>query len=93
MTPPNNEKSPEPANTAYGFYSPYRQLALQSAAVVAVLSLAWPYFGLRNESLPWPETAWIIGLTAFIFARLSKQPLIWQLIHAGIAPLIWLIHG
>ena len=93
MAPSDNEKPPEPTNAASGLYSPYRQLALQGAAVVAVLSLAWPYFGLRNEPLPWPETAYAIGFAAFIFARLGRQPFLWQLIHAGIAPLIWLIHG
>jgi hypothetical protein len=34
---------------------------LQLAAMLAVLSLAWPYYGIRNEDLPWPQTAFAIG--------------------------------
>ncbi|TXG88247.1 MAG: class I SAM-dependent methyltransferase, partial [Rhodocyclaceae bacterium] len=30
----------------------FRQLALQFAALMAVLSLAWPYYGVRGEPLP-----------------------------------------
>ena len=76
------------ANTSFLF----SQLALQSAAVIAVLSLAWPYFGLRNEPLPWPETALAIGFTAFLFAHTSRQRFIWQFIHAAFLPLLWLIY-
>ena len=66
-----------------------RQLALQCAAAFAVLSLAWPYFGIRNEALPWPATAFVIGGVALLIARLSRQPWWWQVIHALFAPLAW----
>ncbi len=64
-----------------------RQLALQCAALVLVLSLAWPYFGLRNEALPWPATAFAIGAIALLIASLTHQPWWWRVIHALFAPL------
>ncbi len=66
-----------------------RQLALQFAAALAVLSLAWPYYGIRNEELPWPQTAFAIGGIAALFATISRQPWWWRLIHALFAPLAW----
>ena len=68
-----------------------RQLALQCAAAFSVLSVAWPYFGLRNEPPPWPETAFLIGVIALLIARFTRQPWWWRLIHAVFAPLAWLI--
>jgi hypothetical protein len=67
----------------------FRQLTLQCAAAFAVLSLAWPYFGIRNEALPWPATAFAIGGTALLLASLTRQPWWWRLIHAIFAPLAW----
>ena len=69
--------------------SPLRQLALQGAAVILVLSLAWPYFGWQTEAMPWLETSVAIGGVAFAFATLSRQPWWWRLIHAGFMPLVW----
>ena len=66
-----------------------RQLALQGAAALAVLSLAWPYFGIRDEVLPWPATAVAIGGAALLIAILTHQPWWWRLIHASFAPLAW----
>jgi hypothetical protein len=66
-----------------------QQLALQFSALLAVLSLAWPYYGLRNEDLPWPETALAIGAVALLIATLSRQPWWWRIIHALFAPLAW----
>ncbi|SBT09310.1 conserved membrane hypothetical protein [Candidatus Propionivibrio aalborgensis] len=66
-----------------------RQLALQGAAALAVLSLAWPYFGIRDEVLPWPATAAAIGGAALLIAILTHQPWWWRLIHASFAPLGW----
>jgi hypothetical protein len=37
--------------------TPTRQLALQGAAVILVLSLAWPYFGWQSDAMPWLETS------------------------------------
>lgn len=69
--------------------TPSRQLALQGAAVILVLSFAWPYFGLSSEALPWLQTSLSIGFVALIFATLSRQPWWWRVIHAGFMPLIW----
>lgn len=66
-----------------------RQLALQFAALFAVLSLAWPYFGMRNEELPWPATVLVIGAVALLIATLTRQPWWWRAIHALFAPLAW----
>lgn len=68
---------------------PLRQLALQFAAVLAVLSLAWPYYGFRGEELPWPQTAFAIGAIALLLATLSCQPWWWRILHAIFAPLAW----
>ncbi len=70
-----------------------RQLALQGAAVILVLSLAWPYFGWQAEAMPWLETSLAIGAVALTFATISRQPWWWRVIHAGFMPLIWLTHG
>lgn len=84
-SPPDTaESAPLPA-------LPARQLALQGAAVILVLSLAWPWFGTRGEPLPWPETAFAIGGAALLFASLGRQPWWWRLIHAGFAPLAWAV--
>lgn len=69
--------------------TPSRQLALQGAAVILVLSFAWPYFGLSAEALPWLQTSLAIGCVAFIFATFSRQPWWWRIIHAGFMPLVW----
>ncbi|WP_374683836.1 trans-aconitate 2-methyltransferase [Accumulibacter sp.] len=66
-----------------------RQLALQLAATLAVLSLAWPYYGLRDEQLPWPQTALAIGAVALLFASITRQAWWWRLIHALFVPLVW----
>ncbi|QKV58060.1 MAG: hypothetical protein HT580_13375 [Dechloromonas sp.] len=52
----------------------YRQLALQGAAIVVVLSLAWPYFGWKAEPMPWRETAFAIGGVAFLSRRWPASP-------------------
>lgn len=69
----------------------FRQSAVQGAAVILVLSLAWPYFGLRGTPLPWPETALGIGAVALLLARLSRQPAWWLWIHALFAPAGWAV--
>jgi hypothetical protein len=71
--------------------SAFRQFALQAAAAVAVLSLAWPYFGIRNEALPWPATALAISAVALLLAALTRQPWWWRVIHALFAPLAWCV--
>lgn len=67
-----------------------RQLAIQFAALFAVLCLAWPYFGVTGELLPWRETSLAIGGVALLLATASRQPSWWCVIHAGFAPLVWL---
>jgi hypothetical protein len=68
---------------------PIRQLALQGAAVILVLSLAWPYFGWTAQTLPWFETSLAIGGVALIFSTVTRQPWWWRVIHAGFMPLVW----
>lgn len=72
--------------------TPKRQFALQGAAVILVLSIAWPYFGWKAEAMPWLETSLAIGGTALLFATLSRQPWWWRVIHAGFMPLVWYTH-
>ncbi|MBS1131448.1 MAG: hypothetical protein H6R16_2450 [Proteobacteria bacterium] len=71
---------------------PLRQFALQGAAAILVLSLAWPYYGLNGEVMPWLQTSLAIGGVALIFATLSRQPWWWRVIHAGFMPLVWFTH-
>ena len=54
-----------------------------------MLSLAWPYCLIRNEPLPWPETALAIGGAALLIAWVTHQPWWWCAIHALFAPLAW----
>jgi hypothetical protein len=68
-----------------------RQVAVQFAAALVVLSLAWPYYGVRNEVLPWPETAFAIGASALLIASWTRQPWWWRAIHALFAPAAWLV--
>ncbi len=72
--------------------TPLRQLALQGAAVIVVLSLAWPYYGWQAQAMPWRETSLTIGGVALLFATLTRQPWWWRLIHAGFMPLVWVTH-
>jgi SAM-dependent methyltransferase len=72
--------------------APSRQLALQGAAVIVVLSLAWPYYGWQAEAMPWRETSLVIGGVALLFATKARQPWWWRLIHAGFMPLVWLTY-
>ena len=71
---------------------PLRQFALQGAAAILVLSLAWPYYGLNAEAMPWLQTSLAIGGVALVLATLSRQPWWWKLIHAGFMPLVWFTH-
>ncbi|MBS1189161.1 MAG: hypothetical protein H6R10_953 [Rhodocyclaceae bacterium] len=71
--------------------SPLRQFAIQAAAALLVLSLAWPYYGMRAANLPWPETALVIGGVAFLLSLLSRQPPWWSVMHAVFIPLAWLV--
>ena len=69
--------------------TPARQFALQGAAVILVLSLAWPYYGWTAEAMPWRQTSLLIGAVALALATISRQPWWWRLIHAGFMPLVW----
>jgi hypothetical protein len=86
-TPDSANASPETTAT------PRRQFALQAAAAIAVLSLVWPYYGFLHpeagQPLPWLQISLGIGLTATLFATLTRQPWWWRLIHALFAPLLW----
>lgn len=71
--------------------TPIRQFALQGAAAIAVLSLAWPYYGLNGEAIPWRETSLAIGGVALVLATVTRQPWWWRAIHALFVPLAWLV--
>ncbi|MCL2345588.1 MAG: class I SAM-dependent methyltransferase [Desulfobulbus sp.] len=73
--------------------APLRQFALQGAAVIVVLSLAWPYYGWQGQAMPWRETSLVIGGVALLFATLTRQPWWWRLIHALFMPLAWAVQG
>ena len=73
--------------------TPKRQFALQGAAVILVLSIAWPYYGWQAEAMPWLETSLAIGGVALFFATISRQPWWWRVIHAGFMPLVWYTQG
>lgn len=66
-----------------------RQLALQAAATLLVLSLLWPYHGVTGQSIDWAWTATIIGLVAGLAATAARLSWWWRLIHFGFAPLAW----
>ena len=68
-----------------------RQLALQGAAAFVVLSLAWPYYLIRNLPLPWAETCLAIGGSALVLSSLTNQDWWWRVIHAVFAPSAWWI--
>jgi hypothetical protein len=86
--PPADPETPADAGTLAPTARPHRrQLALQGAAVCIVLALAGPYFVLRDEALPWPETALAIGAVALLIACLTDQPWWWRVMHALFAPL------
>lgn len=76
---------------AYVLTSPVRQLALQGAAAILVLSLAWPYYGMAARPLPWLETSCVIGAIALLFATISRQPWWWRVMHALFLPLGWAV--
>ena len=88
--------SPEPTDPSSENHLPQtrahlRQFALQCAAALVVLSVAWPYFVLRNEPLPWPQTALSIGGIALLIASFTHQAWWWRVIHTVFAPMAWLI--
>ena len=68
----------------------HRQFALQAAAALLVLSLAWPYYYLRDSQWDWRTLALAIGGAGLLLAHLSRQPWWWRVIHALFAPLLWL---
>ena len=68
-----------------------RQIALQIAAALLVLSLAWPYFIIRHEALPWLPSSMVIGVVALIAALMTRQRWWWCVIHAIFAPLACLL--
>lgn len=69
--------------------TPLRQFALQGAAVILVLSLAWPYYGWSAAALHWQILSFAIGGVALTFATVTRQPWWWRVIHAGFMPLVW----
>lgn len=68
----------------------HRQFALQAAAALLVLSLAWPFYHFREADWNWALVSLTMGGTAFLMAHFSRQPWWWRLIHGVFAPLLWL---
>ncbi|MES2771999.1 MAG: class I SAM-dependent methyltransferase [Pseudomonadota bacterium] len=66
-----------------------RQLSLQCGALLLVLLIALPYYGVRGLVLPWPDTALAVGASALVLALLLRQAWWWCLIHALFTPLAW----
>lgn len=87
------ELSPSAPDPVHNPRPHLRQFAIQAVAALVVLSLAWPYYGLRNEALPWPESAFAIGSTALLIAIATHQPWWWRVIHTVFAPLAWVVAG
>jgi hypothetical protein len=73
-------------------FSMSRQIALQLAAAILVLSLAWPYFGWKAEPVPWGETSLAVGAAAFVFASVARQPWPWRIAHLLAMPLAWALY-
>ena len=73
--------------------SPIRQLALQAAATILVLSLAWPYHLVTRLPLDWNLAALLIGIAAFCLASWGRLPWWWRLIHLIFAPAAALVAG
>lgn len=65
---------------------PVRQLAVQAAAAILVLSLAWPYYLVVNVPLDWDSTGYLIGVAAFALATWGRLPWWWRLIHLVFVP-------
>lgn len=63
-----------------------RQLALQAAAAILVLSLAWPYHLVAGVPLDWASTAYLTGIAAFALATWGRLPWWWRLIHLVFVP-------
>lgn len=91
MPPPTDESGAPPKPVRQ--YPLLQQLAVQFAATFTVLSVAWPFFVLRNEALPWPATSLAIGALALFIARIARLPWWWQIIHTAFAPLAWGVHS
>ena len=66
-----------------------RQLTLQLAAFILVLSLAWPIYGLHAGPWPWLPLSLAIGGCAGLLAWLTRQPWWWRLIHCLFVPLAY----
>jgi hypothetical protein len=92
VTPPLDENEQELAPDNLTPTRPHvRQLALQCAAAFLVLALAWPYFGIRNQPLPWAPISLTIGGVALLIASFTRQAWWWRLIHALFAPLVFAV--
>ena len=70
---------------------PLRQLALQAAAAILILSLAWPYYLVVQVPLDWEATAYLIGIAAFALATWGRLSWWWRLIHLMFAPAAMLV--
>ncbi len=88
---PATDTPPESQDPQPPFLVHRRQLAIQFSAVFLVFSLAWPYYLIRGETLPWLEVSLAIGGIGLLIACLTQQPWWWRLIHAFFAPCAYLL--
>ncbi len=68
-----------------------RPFALQGAAVIITLSLAWPYYGLHGRALPWLATSLVIGGMALLLASFMHYTWPARMLHGVFMPGIWLL--
>jgi hypothetical protein len=90
-TEPADPADADGANAPRPAYHPFRQLAVQGAAAILVLSLAWPYYGFVGRTYDWLVVCILIGITASVLARVAGHPVWWRIIHLFFAPLAWLV--
>lgn len=84
------ESRPLPLPRRAVITSPVRQIALQGAAALVVLSLAWPTYLFLDRPFNWPLSAAAIGAVACVLATLTRQHWWWRLIHLLFTPLaVW----
>lgn len=67
-------------------HSHSRHIALQLAAVLSVLGVAWPCYFFLRKPFPGLEVSILIGVVALLFASLTRQFWWWKTIHAIFAP-------
>ena len=84
----------DPQNTSGNANIPLsRHIAIQFGAFFLILSVAWPYYLITRQTLPWPMVCIAIGVVALGTSHYCSQPWWWQVIHACFAPLLFGAHS